>query len=116
MTDALRDLASRYTGDAAAHGAATMQGDYERANALHDRIVSTFHELAALGDPGWIAIRAQLQAPDPSVRYWAATHLLKTEPAAAVRVLENLASEGGLIGFGAATVLEEWQNGTLRWP
>ena len=116
MAQPLRDWIHGYTADAAEHAAATMRGDYERANELHDRIVSLFHNLVALGDVGLTALRSLLEAPDPSVRYWAATHMLRTEPAAASRVLENLVEEGGLIGLGAATVLEEWRNGTLKWP
>lgn len=111
----LGSLIERYAEAASAHGIATERGDFERANYLHDQIIAAFREITALGDPGWLALRKGLTASDASVRCWVATHMLKTEPAAAIPVLEHLAVEGGLIGLSAATVLEQWRNGTFEW-
>src|SRR3989449_10891614 len=71
--------------------------------ALHDRLRSSFQQLAALGDPGRKAFATLLSDPAPTVRGWVAAQLLVEGDARALPVLQELARQEG-IGGGNATM------------
>src|SRR3989442_5765323 len=69
--------------------------------ALHDRLRSSFQQLAALGDPGRKAFATLLSDPAPTVRGWVAAQLLVEGDARALPVLQELARQEGIGGVHA---------------
>lgn len=59
------------------------------------------------------ALTSILDHPNPSVRGWAATHLLGSDPDKALPVLRRLSALPGIIGFEAEMVIKEWNKGKL---
>ena len=114
MTPSLDVLASRYVAAAQAHARAQLQSPVA-ANAAHDVLVRTFHDIRDSGESGWARIRDLTQHPDPTVRLWAATHLLQNDPAPASTALLALEQLDGVVGFEASIVLQEWRAGRLTW-
>jgi hypothetical protein len=98
---------------AAEHGAATDRGDHEGANAAHDRLMRALTQLRGAPDRGRFALTGLLSHEDPSVRCWAATHLLPVDEHTATHALEILVSESR---FDASIVLREWKAGRLKLP
>src|SRR2546427_13175436 len=84
--------------------------------ALHDRLRSSFQQLAALGDPGRKAFATLLSDPAPTVRGWVAAQLLVEGDARALPVLQELARQEGMGGFNALMVVWEYEKGTLKSP
>lgn len=107
-------MVATYIDAARAHAREKLR-DPNAANREHARLVSAFHQLKALGDDGWRAIRDVTLHEEPEVRAWAATHLLQVEPKAASEVLEELSKLPGFVGFEAKMVLSEWRAGRLTW-
>src|SRR2546427_12984350 len=84
--------------------------------ALHDRLRSSFQQLAALGDPGRKAFATLLSDPAPTVRGWVAAQLLVEGDARALPVLQELARQEGIGGVQA--LVGGWGNekGKLKTP
>jgi len=110
------DIKRTYAASAQVHGAATKEGEYERANAAHDVVLDAYRKLRAAGDEGIRALQELMEHHNDSVRCWAATHCLPTAQAKAEAVLMDLAEGMGAIAFTAEIVLEEWHKGTLEVP
>jgi len=102
-----------YVQSAAEHGAATDRGDHEGANAAHAGLMRALTELRSAADHGRFMLNGLLTHDDPSVRCWAATHLLPLDEHAATHALEILVSESR---FDASLVLREWKAGRLKPP
>lgn len=113
MSEDVAVLVGKYVKAAQAHAREKLK-DARAANLEHDRVVQAFHQLEALGEEGWSAMRGLASHEDPEVRTWAATHLLRVDPEMACRVLEDLSTEPGFVGFEAGIVLTEWRAGRLR--
>lgn len=112
----VKELVSTYAEAAGAHGRASAEGDYETANAQHDRLAGAYRELRTLGQEAQGAVLALLDHRDPAVRSWAATHALEFSPMDGERALTDLVQEGGIAGFNAEMTLETWRAGDLRFP
>lgn len=108
-------LVNRYVSAAIAHGDAIERGDYESANEQHDLLYEAYHALED-ADKVSEALSAHLNHENPFVRGWVATHMLKFDSERAVEVLRRLSAAGGLAGFDARIVLQEWEKGTLKIP
>ncbi len=116
MNNAVEDAIEKYIKFAAIHGECTESGDYKQGNKAHDKVLKALSQLRAAGDQGRQALVALLQHENASVRLWAATHLLKTDPAIAIEKLKEIAVGQGMIAFDAETVLSEFAKGTLQVP
>jgi hypothetical protein len=115
LTEAtVHELVSRYAEAAAAHVAASEQGDHRRANPQHDVLAAIYRELRRRDEAE--ALLPLLALHEPAVRSWAGAHALEFSPDEGERVLEALASETGLVGFNAQMTLETWREGELRFP
>lgn len=112
----ISELVKRYVDSARVHGEATKLGNARKANRAYKEIVRAFLELEKYGDEGTTALMLTLGAEESAVRTWGATHLLKSHPERALPVLADVAREKSLVGFSAKVTLEEWTNGTLRFP
>ena len=100
--------------------AAIEKGDFA-SPASHDRklhaaMSRAVQKLHSLGASGAEALRALLQHESPHVRSWVAAELLAAGDKTAKPVLEALASNPGLLGTSANTVLREYEKGRLRSP
>jgi hypothetical protein len=116
MNPSIEDVLRTYAASARAHGVATENGDYKKANREHDKVIVALHKLRSFGEAGHRALLDLLKDPQAHVRCWAATHLLDTHSERAVEILESLASSPGIVAFTARMVLSEWRNGELRIP
>lgn len=107
----------RYRAGAEAHGAATETGDHRRANACYRSLIRALAEMRRSPDRGLACLAPLLADEVPSVRCWAATHLLTLDEATAIETLEELATaQSPFVRFDAKMVLEEWRAGRLKIP
>ena len=102
-----------YVRSAAEHGATTDRGDREGADAAYRDLMRALAELRGAPDRGRFILTGLLSHADPSVRCWAATHLLPLDEHTATQALETLVSEHR---FDASIVLREWKEGRLKLP
>ena len=95
------------------HGQATENGNSKQANRAYDRLRVA---VAYLDDEGRRSdLLGLTNSEDASVKMWAATFLLPTKMVRdAVRILEMVGQEAGIIGFDARMTLQEWNRGNLR--
>lgn len=110
------DASVAYVGAAALHGAATSEGDHDKANAAHDTLIEALLTLRESPDRGRSTLTALLDLEDASVRCWAATHLLPIDERAATQALAALVSEPPFVGFDAKMILREWKAGRFEVP
>jgi hypothetical protein len=89
--------------------AASAKGDFRvdsaKDHALHAQMARAFHFLHVQGAEGRTAFAALLDDESPHVRSWVSAQLLSEGDARAVPVVEQLASESGLLGFTAQITL-----------
>ena len=110
-------LIEEYAEAAAAHGKASSDGDYKKANRNHDIIADVRCELMERGDEGKTALLDLLTHPDPSVRTWAAAHSLQFDAQRAEATLVEVAqSDAGIVSFAAEMTLEQWKKEELSFP
>lgn len=107
------ELVARYRQAAVKHGEATAAGNHRLANKQHDIVERCYSELKKLGAEGRERLVALTEDHNPWVRAWAAVHCLTYREDVAIRVLEELASVPGLIGFSSQMTLSEWRKGNL---
>ncbi len=106
-------LLARYVQAAIRHGEATLQSNPDKGNAEYDLLMEALKAMRASSAGERRALTSILDHPDPSVRGWAATHLLGVDPDKALPVLRRLSVLPGIIGFGAEMVIKEWNKGRL---
>jgi len=102
-----------YVQAAIRHGEATLQGNADKGNAEYDALMEALEAMHASLDGERGPLTSILDHPDPSVRAWAATHLLRIDPDKALPVLCRVSALSGIIGFGAEMVIKEWNKGRL---
>lgn len=110
----MKELIERYVRAAAAHGRATEAADAAQANAAADEIARCWVALRLRTDDWFRVFAALLDHDDPSVRLWAASHVIHREPERAIAVLESLSRRSGLLGFSAEQTLAVWRRGELN--
>lgn len=106
-------LEARYRKYAEEYGAAYTGYDYKRTNRNHDKLVALLPELRATADRGEEILRRLMKDSSDAVATWAATHSLPIAEKDALATLDAIAQRGGMIGFGAKMVIEEWKCGRL---
>jgi hypothetical protein len=116
MNNELQASIDTYRKNAANHGKATIEGDYESANKCHDLLIKALNEIRSYGEEGSIALLSMVDEKNDSVKCWAATHSLKYDENKSEQVLKELSLEKGPIAFNAEMVLSEWEKGTLEIP
>ena len=112
MTD--EELVHQYV-EAAVERSRLGSLDYVAANAATARIQAAYCGLKMRGLESAKKVLLLLTHSNIGVRGSAATHMLEFAPEEAEPVLETIAAEGGLRGFGAKLVLKAWKDGTLKF-
>jgi len=107
-------LQSEYIDVTRIHGQATESGDWEGANAAHDRIVALLRTMRQMPDRGSAVLFGALQVSDANVRCWAARHLLPIAEEQALQALAKLAEGQTLSALNAKMVVQEWHAGHLH--
>ena len=110
----MAETVGAYVKHAVAHRAATEVGNSEQANAEYDGLMRALRLLLDHGARS--ELLELLDHEDPSVRCWAATHLLPDYPQRAIPVLRDISQGASFVAFDAAMVLSEWEKGTLKVP
>lgn len=110
------NLKEEYREIAAAHGIATLNGDYKAANSQYERLVALVPRIRSCGSSGEEALFELTNDNNDAVVCWAATHSLSFDPARALSALEQLSQKKGPIGFDATMVVQEWKKGSLVLP
>jgi hypothetical protein len=116
MRSPLGEVVQEFRNYAAAHGRATLAGDYEAANKNHDKLVELVPVIREYGTDGRLALALLADDADDAVSCWSATHLLKVDEAKAISVLSRLAAKTGPMAFNAEMVLKQWRKGDLMLP
>jgi hypothetical protein len=106
----LSDLVARYREGAAG----TSHPDPEIANSWQKKMHACYKELRQTQD-GRSAIRDLVSHPDSHVRIWAASHSLSWAPDIARPALEALRKAGGILGFEAEIILEQFDKRKLSF-
>jgi len=101
---------------AAASSKGDFRADSSEDHALHKRMADAFRFLRGQGAEGRAAFAALLEDESPHVRSWVSAQLLSEGDTRAVPVVEQLASEPGLVGFTAQITLEQFRVRRLRSP
>jgi hypothetical protein len=115
-TNEIEASIDRYAAAAAAHGEASERGDHKRANREFNVISGVYRGLRAKGPEAQSRLLRLLDHPNAAVRGWAASHALEFSSGAGEKVLQALIKDGGLPGFNAEMVLQEWRSGSLTFP
>lgn len=89
-------------------------GDSRTANRQYRHVVRAYHALQQHGAGAIAQLLPLLDEDDLAVATWAATHLLPYHEPAATAALLRISQQPGIVAFGAAMVLQEWENGRLR--
>jgi len=116
MNPVLAECIARYRQCAAMHGVASEDGNARKANQNCDEPLDVLAEIRQLGAEGRSGLVALLNDEDASVRCWAATHCLKSDPGMAGALLECLSHGCGVVALDASIVLGKWHKGTLDTP
>jgi hypothetical protein len=93
------------------HYEATMVGNWRETNKQAKRIRKVFQGIKSAGENARQALLAQTENQDLAVASMAATYSLKYGTQQAQMVLQHIASEPGIIGFGAQRALQRWEEG-----
>lgn len=99
-----------------AHSVATEQGEYKSANKHYDRIVRAIVFLKE--HDALMSLQDFLDHPSAGVRTWAALYLsfLPGQEKEAECALEEVARGEGILAGNARTILDEWNEGSLKLP
>ena len=113
-------LQKEYILAAEAHGAATLEGDYEAANKQYAKLTKYYKELEKNGPNARSFLEDLFQHRNASVRVWAAAHALGlgVQTDEAQRVLQQLSEDHkiGIIRLDAEMTLKQWtKNGRLKF-
>jgi hypothetical protein len=107
-------LIARYVLDAESYGQAE---DVETANVAADRLAMIYRGIREAGTAPLQMLLPLLEHRNPSVKLWAASHLLEAYPGAASLTLEQLAAgPKGAIRASARATLDCWLNASVRFP
>lgn len=113
----LLTLVKQYREAAVAHGTASFNGNYKIANRNAKTIINIYRELRRRGREAQNSILPLLNDEDLNVRAWAGGHALEFAPEQGEPVLLELTKLGpGLHRLDAEVCLEQWRNGTLKFP
>jgi hypothetical protein len=116
QTLALNELLESYARAARRHVDATTGGDYRAANSNQEILAQIYREIRRRGAEAQREFLKLIAHPDEAVRGWSAGHSLEFSPDQAHRVLEEIAAGPGIWSFVAQVTLEEWEQGTLKFP
>lgn len=98
-------------------GKALAEGNPKKANRRTALIDKTFAEMKKRGPEAWEKFLFLLNHSEPYVRYFAGIYALRSNPNAAIPVLEQLGQqERGLVAFRAALALKQWRKGEWILP
>lgn len=112
----LEELLSIYAAAASLHGSSSNRGDYRITNRQARILIDTYCELRLRGKEAQQSLLGLLSHGDRAVRCWAAFNALEFAPEVGLPILEELATDPGLVGLDARMVLQEWSKGTLKFP
>jgi hypothetical protein len=110
--DANAKYVEEYVETARAHGCATESGDADSANIAYDRLVRLLEEHFAGEQRSRLC--TLLDHHNPSVRVFAAVDTSSIDRKKSERVLEEVMSTPGLVGFSAKMTLRELRAGRLK--
>ena len=113
----LPTLVKQYREAAVAHDKASFNGEYKIANRYARTIINIYRELRRRGREAQNSILPLLNDEDLNVRAWAGAHALEFAPEQGEPALLELTKLGpGLHRLTAEVCLEQWRNGTLKFP
>lgn len=112
----LAELINAYSESAKIQGEATESGDYKTGNKASDLISAIYSELRRRGPDAQRALLPLLEADNPGVKLWAASHAMDFSPSDGEPVLVSLIPVGRFLGLSAQTTLSEWRKGRLSFP
>jgi HEAT repeat protein len=105
----LNDVEQAFTPLAALHVAEFLTAPKAVADKRDSTLRLYASELLARGEDGVAALRRLVEYPDPAVRLWAASFLIRAEPERALATLAALAdTPNGIVRTHAATVVSMW--------
>jgi hypothetical protein len=93
------------------HYEATMAGNWRETNKQAKRIRKAFQGIKSAGENARQALLAQTENQDLAVASMAAAYSLKYSTKQAQTILQHIAEEPGIIGFGAQQALQRWEEG-----
>jgi hypothetical protein len=114
-TTAVAQLIALYRDAAASHGEFSENGNHRAANEAASLISAIYSELRRRGDEAQKALLPLLEDSAVGTRLWAASHALEFCSAKGEASLKQIASNRSLLGLSAATTLNEWRAGNLRF-
>jgi hypothetical protein len=110
-------LEEQYVNSAIGHHELLMAGNLAGSNRVHKRLHDVTRKLRAKSDRGLSALIVLLDHQHPSVRLWAAAHLLPLDENRALKALQEISSNSKLYPWqlktSAKTTIEEWKAGRL---
>jgi hypothetical protein len=112
----IEELLSSYAESAAINGQSSTNGDFESANRHYKVLQIICRELKERGIDAQRSLLRLLVHDDPTVRLWAASHVIEFAPKEGMMALMALADMEGITGIEAETTLNEWMEGRLRFP
>ncbi len=92
---------------------ATEIGDYKNGNKNYDKIIKVISFLKT--ENSIESLLQYLSHSSIGVRLWSACYILPINEKMAIKVLENITKEEGIISLTAETTLNEWKKGNLKF-
>jgi len=91
---------------------ATERGNYKVGNKNYDKIIKAVEFLKS--ENSLDALLPYLSHNSAGVRLWAASYLLGFDEKNAIKILEELKKQKGIISLIAEATLDEWKKGNLK--
>ncbi len=113
MNKEIEELIDEYKLNAAKHGDTIKEGNYKVGNKCYDKLMIALNRIKEYGDEGNEALLSLTDDENDSVRCWSACHSLKYNEEKAVKTLEEIQKQKGIISLSAEMTLSEWRKGNL---
>ena len=107
-------LITEYIALAIEHGISIENGNDSKSNKVHSRIVKIINRISHSESKIKNEFYGLLTHPNLSVRLWTATELLGTDEKKSVEIIENIATDKGIIGLTSKTLIDMWKKGLIN--
>lgn len=110
----MEELIEKFTQAVKKYYESSLVGDWRTTNREARTIHKTVKKFWSLGEPGMEALLSLTDSEDLSVSLTAAVYSLKYATEKCIAVLNRIAKEPGLLGFGAEQALQRWYEGEWK--
>jgi hypothetical protein len=106
-------LISKYIVLTTEHGISIQSGEDSKSNTIHSKIQKLITRIAQSETKIKSEFYGLLGHSNSSVRCWTAIELIETDKKKSLDILNEIATEKGIIGLNAQTLINMWKKGLV---